>query len=88
MITYIFRSPKKDEMYLYLSDKDGFNDLDETLQKTFGEAEFVMMINLAKRNKLARVDINKVKESITEKGYYLQMPPRPELLAVNNNDKL
>lgn len=86
MITYIFRSPKKDEMYLYLLDKEGFTDLDEALQKTFGEADFVMMVNLAKRDKLARVDIDKVKTELAENGYYLQMPPRPELLQVKQND--
>ena len=86
MITYIFRSPKKSEMYLYLLNKDGFTDLDPQLQKTFGEAEFVMMINLAKRDKLARVDIKKVKEALAEQGFYLQMPPRPEQLKVNVND--
>lgn len=86
MITYVFRSPKKEEMYLYLLDKDGFSDLDDALQKTFGQAEFVMMINLAKRDKLARADINKVREELSNKGYYLQMPPRPEQLVMNNND--
>ena len=69
MITYVFRSPRKEEMYLYLLDKEGFTKLDEALQKTFGQAEFVMMINLAKRDKLARVDINKVRDELTNKGY-------------------
>ena len=73
-------------MYLYLLEKDGFSELDEQLQRTFGEPEFVMVINLSKRSKLARADINKVKEELTDKGYYLQMPPKPELLVVNANE--
>ena len=86
MITYIFRSPKKDEMYLYLLDKNGFTELDQQLQKTFGPAEFVMMVNLAKRDKLARADIDKVKQALSEQGFYLQMPPKPEQLAKDFND--
>jgi len=86
MIVHVFRSPKKAEMYLYLLEKDGFSELDEQLQRTFGEPEFVMVINLSKRSKLARADINKVKEELTDKGYYLQMPPKPELLVVNANE--
>ena len=80
MISYIFRSVKKDEMYLYLLQKDGFDSLNDQLRSVFGKPEFVMMINLDKRAKLARVDINHVKEQLSENGYFLQMPPTPEKL--------
>ena len=75
MITYIYRSPKKAEMYLYLTQKDQFDDLPEELLKAFGEPEYAMTVNLAKRDSLAREDIEVVKSSLAEKGYYLQMPP-------------
>ena len=75
MITYIYRSPKKAEMYLYLTRKDEFSDLPEALMKAFGKPEFSMMINLEKREKLAREDIEKVKNALKEEGFYLQMPP-------------
>lgn len=86
MLSFIYRSPKKDEMYLYLSAKDQFDDLDEALMKMFGTPEFVMMVNLAKRNQLARVDIRKVKAELQDKGYYLQMPPLPNPLNENKPD--
>ena len=80
MHTFIYRSPKKAEMYLYLADKDGFDDLDEPLKKAFGKPEFVMTLNLAKREQLARVDINNVTAALEEQGFFLQMPPKPEQL--------
>ncbi len=77
MLSFIYRSPKKDEMYLYLPAKDDFAALDEDFMRVFGEPEFVMMIDLTKREKLARVDINRVKQGLVDNGYYLQLPPNP-----------
>jgi uncharacterized protein YcgL (UPF0745 family) len=85
MITFIYRSPKKAEMYLYLADKDAFDDLDESLRKVFGQPEFVMMLNLHEREQLARVDINKVIAALEEQGFFLQMPPKPEQLDKDFN---
>lgn len=75
MICYIYRSRVKTEMYLYTTSKDDFTMLPEQLLRVFGRPEFSMLINLDKREHLARVDIEKVKHQIEEDGYYLQMPP-------------
>ena len=85
MISFIYRSPKKAEMYLYLKKKDGFDDLDEGLKKVFGAPEFVMMLNLDKRDRLARVDIERVKEELSENGFYLQLPPNPNELEISDD---
>jgi len=39
-----------------------------------------MVINLAQRDTLANADINKVKQGLSEQGYYLQIPPPIESL--------
>ncbi len=39
----------------------------------------VMVVNLAKRT-LAQVDVEKVKASIENEGFFLQLPPPPENL--------
>ena len=75
MICYIYRSNIKSEMYLYTITKDEFSNIPPPLLKAFGRPEFSIMINLDKRDKLARVDIVKVREHLDEEGYYLQMPP-------------
>ncbi|MGL4735103.1 MAG: YcgL domain-containing protein [Enterovibrio sp.] len=71
----IYKSHKKADMYLYLPKKDAFELLPAALAQQFGPPVFVMMINLAKRSKLAMADINKVKEALQDPGFYLQMPP-------------
>lgn len=75
MLASVYRSNKKDDMYLYLSVKDDFSKVPEALLKIFGIPEFSLQINLAKRVKLSRVDINEVKSKLADEGFFLQMPP-------------
>ena len=75
MLASIYRSKNKDQMYLYIANKDDFNQVPEKLMKVFGVPEFSMLVNLSKRSKLARVELSQVKAALVEQGYYLQMPP-------------
>lgn len=72
----IYRSAKKAETYLYLADELDFTDLPVALQESFGTPALVMNLKLSADRKLARVDVDKVLESLVEKGYYLQLPPK------------
>ncbi len=75
MLASIYRSKKKEDMYLYLPTKGDFSKVPEALLKVFGEPQFALQLNLAKRDKLSRVDINEVKLKLANDGFYLQMPP-------------
>ncbi len=72
----IFRSDRKSETYLYLSADSLFEDLPADLQDTFGEPVFVMTLELSSKSKLARVETHSVLESLNERGYFLQLPPK------------
>ncbi|MCG8428406.1 MAG: YcgL domain-containing protein, partial [Chromatiales bacterium] len=78
---WIYRSSKKQEMYLYLAQKEGFSELPEALQKGFGRPELVMELALTPERSLAREDVSKVMAALREQGFFLQMPPKldPEL---------
>lgn len=78
MYCAIYKSTKKDSTYLYVNRKDDFSDVPEQLLKTFGNPQFVMMVNLEKREKLAIADIAKVREKLESDGFYLQLPPAPD----------
>lgn len=71
----IYRSGKRAETYLYLSSERDLTDLPAALLHSFGEAHFVMELDLGTRRKLARVDVGRVIESLKESGYFLQLPP-------------
>ncbi len=80
MICQVYRSPRKEQMYLYVSKADGLARVPEVLLGQFGEPEPVMLLNLDGSRKLARADAGEVVAQIEERGYYLQMPPGPEEL--------
>jgi hypothetical protein len=71
----VFRSPRKEEMYLYVDKARGLVDVPEVLMTQFGEPEAVMTLVLDSQRKLARADTAEVLADIAEKGFYLQMPP-------------
>ncbi|RMH15786.1 MAG: YcgL domain-containing protein [Gammaproteobacteria bacterium] len=75
---WIYKSPKKDEMYIYLARKDDFECVPELLRNGFGSPEFVMQLTLCKERKLAREDVRQVMNNLQSQGYHLQMPPRIE----------
>lgn len=78
MIIEIFRSAKKDEMYLYVEKQKGLKEVPEALMERFGDGVSVMTMLIKPEQKLARANAQDVMDSILEKGFYLQMPPARE----------
>ncbi len=76
MLCSIYKSSKKEGMYLYINKKDDFSQVPDTLLEMFGKPIFVMVIKIDQR-KLALVDVEKVKESLKQDGFFLQLPPPP-----------
>lgn len=74
----IYKSPCKDEMYLYVDKRDALTRVPEALLEMFGTPVHVMDMPMKADRKLARVDADKVLDGVTEKGYYLQLPPPKE----------
>ncbi|WP_313655680.1 YcgL domain-containing protein [Pantoea sp.] len=80
MFCVIYRSPLRDQTYLYVEKKDDFSRVPEALLKGFGKPQLAMVLKLEGRERLANADINKVKQGLSEQGYYLQLPPPIESL--------
>lgn len=78
MLCQVYRSERKAETYLYVEFNRGLDTLPETLRSQLGELAQVMVVNLAKRKKLANADIEKVKIALVQQGFYLQLPPGPD----------
>ena len=82
----IYRSPRREEMYLYLDKARGLDDVPEALLRQFGEPEPVMTLLISPERRLARADATEVLAQIETQGYYLQMPPTAdELLRRDGN---
>ena len=78
MPCWIYKSSRKEEMYLYLARENGYDELPELLKQHFGKALFVMQLELNSARPLARVDVETVMKALQEQDYFLQMPPKLE----------
>lgn len=88
MLCAIYKSPKKQETYLYLPKRDEFSAVPEVLMETFGKPQFVMLINLDENRSLALADAKKVRAEMTDKGFYLQLPPPQASLLEQHRKEL
>ncbi len=75
MDCFVYRSQKKSGMYLYLSEKDNFTKVPDTLIKLLGELTFSFEFDLSEDRKLVREESKEVIRIMQESGYFLQMPP-------------
>lgn len=74
----IYRSSKREELYLFVPERDRFEQIPASLMAGFGRPVFVMELELTPERRLARSDVREVMRLMAEQGYYLQMPPPPE----------
>ncbi|MGD2117945.1 MAG: YcgL domain-containing protein [Chromatiales bacterium] len=84
---WIYKSSRKDEMYLYLGRQDDFDAVPEALMQRFGNPQFVMQLELDAGRKLARANTATVMQSLADQGFYLQMPPelKPQMYHGNQD---
>ena len=78
MLIAVYKTAKKEGMYLYVPKKDDFSAVPEALMSRFGQPQLVMMLPVHKREVLGGVDKQKLLEAMDEPGFYLQMPPKEE----------
>lgn len=79
---WIYRSSRKNEMYLYLPEEGDFARVPEALMRLFGVPTLVMELRLHPQRPLARDDVDQVLNNLRSRGFHLQMPPaiKPAML--------
>lgn len=76
MQTYIYKSRRKDELYLYITEKDDFSNVPQSVYDAMEkEPIFVMELMLSADKPLAREDVNTVIKNLQQQGFHIQMPP-------------
>ena len=76
MNSYIYKSRKKNELYLYLVKKDDFSQVPQSLYDSMGtEPVFVMELELSADRTLARENVTTVMKNLESQGFHVQMPP-------------
>ena len=74
-LVQIYRSSRRDGMYLYVDASEDLARVPEALMKSFGRPVAAMSLPLTGDRQLARADAAAVLRNIEECGFYLQMPP-------------
>lgn len=74
-ICSIYRSTRKNEMYLYVLKSDALERVPEGLLTVFGKPHHAFDLVLSPERALAREDIHAVLANLEKQGYHLQMPP-------------
>jgi uncharacterized protein YcgL (UPF0745 family) len=75
MQCFIYKSLKKQDVYLYLRNQDDFACLPDALQDSLGRLEFVFSLEITPERKLASADPAAVIDNLHKRGYFLQLPP-------------
>ncbi|SFT83677.1 YcgL domain-containing protein [Halomonas saccharevitans] len=78
LLCEIFKSARKEGMYLYVDKRQGLDEVPEALLEHFGKPISAMTLILTPEKSLGRAQAGDVMAAIREKGYYLQMPPAKE----------
>lgn len=78
LLCEVFKSPRKEEMYLYVGKHEGLARVPEALLERFGKPVSTMTLILSAEKRLGRARAGDVMAAIREKGFYLQMPPAKE----------
>lgn len=73
MLCHIYRSNRKLDTYLYLTDKDDFSAIPDDLMNVFGAPEFSFSFDLSPDKKLAREKATEVLANLETQGYHLQL---------------
>ena len=72
----VYRSPKTQNLYLYVARKEGLKRVPEALLEKFGQPQLALTIDLHPDRSLAKEDPVKVMEAIRDNGFFLQIPPQ------------
>jgi uncharacterized protein YcgL (UPF0745 family) len=74
--SFIYKTAKREGMYLYVLDEYDFSEVPEEIMKKFPHPEFVFELSLSEERPLARENVVKVLENLRALGFHLQIPPQ------------
>lgn len=82
MKCFVFRSNRKQGIYLYLPDKDDWSAIPDNVVKLLGTTELVIELELSPERQLARTTGAEVMHAIEQQGFYLQLPPGNQVTSL------
>lgn len=77
MQAFVYKSQRKTETYVYLARRDDFEVVPASVREPLGQLSFVLDVELTPQRRLAHVDAAQVRQALSERGFFLQLPPSP-----------
>lgn len=74
MQCFVYRSPRRENTFLYLKDKDDFSVIPDALIRVFGQPEYSFEFELSKDRKMVKENPEEVITNLKDRGFHLQMP--------------
>lgn len=74
MKTYIYRSSRKRDVYIYLAEEDDFSKVPKEIYDSLGIITFTMELDIKKDMKLARENPAIVIKNLNKHGFHMQLP--------------
>lgn len=87
----VYRSPRRAEMYLFVSATEDLARVPEELLARFGKPELALVFELVPGRILARARADDILAALRETGWFLQLPPSADTVAASvaaRNEKL
>ncbi|MBI2783446.1 MAG: YcgL domain-containing protein [Gammaproteobacteria bacterium] len=87
----VYRSPRRGELYLYVTREQDLAPVPDDLLQRFGTPELALTLALTPDRTLARANTDEVLAALRERGWFLQLPPLPDagIAAIaGRNEKL
>lgn len=79
MKCFVYKSSKKADSYIYINQKDNFDNIPKQLLRIFGTPQFTLEFELTEDRKLSQAEAKQVMQNLSTQGYYLQMPSKNNL---------
>ena len=74
MQTYVYKSLRKENTYVYLRQRDDFAVMPDAVRQPLGELVFVLEVALTENRRLAQADPAVVRANLAAHGFHLQFP--------------
>ncbi len=87
MLCSVYRSSKKEGLYVYVLEDAGLDHLPEPVMKQLGEPTLALTVDLSKRNSLGQENIAEVRDNLMSRGFHIQMPKDIEHLVTQAADE-
>jgi uncharacterized protein YcgL (UPF0745 family) len=84
MNCFIYRCSRKEDMYLYLAEKDDYSCVPADIVRALGNTEFALELEITADTQLARENAATVMDNLESRGFHLQLPrevPVEQILA-------